>query len=130
MRMLAFCDGACQPNPGPAAYGYVLCDADGTVIESGNGPIGQATNNQAEYHAAQAAATAAWAHRPQELILHLDSQLVVRQLNGLYSTRNPVLAKMLRQVQQTLNEFAYYEVKHIDREQNKRADCLASQALP
>jgi ribonuclease HI len=123
------CDGASRGNPGPAAIGVVLTDASGATIESFGRPIGTATNNVAEYRAVSAGLEAARAHGLDALELRLDSELVVRQLNGQYKVRHPALADLKDDVDRLLAAFRSVRILHVPREENREADRLANEAL-
>ena len=88
MMIEAFCDGGARGNPGPAAFGYVI-KKDGQIIKSGNGYIGIATNNVAEYTAVIEALTWLESSYPKvSLTFYLDSKLVASQLLGIYKVKN------------------------------------------
>jgi ribonuclease HI len=122
-------DGACRGNPGPAAIGVSIENADGEEIARASETIGNATNNVAEYRAlikALEMLIELGARKPQLL---LDSELVVRQVQGEYRVRNPRMLDLFEDVQALLPEFSRVDVRHIPREENTRADALANQAL-
>ena len=129
MRVIAWADGASRGNPGPASYGYVLTDEHGAELDAGGEVIGRATNNVAEYRGAIAAAQAALRVGADELELRLDSQLVVRQVEGRYRVRNAALKPLYDRLLDLLDEFDDAQMVHVPREQNARADRLANAAL-
>lgn len=124
------CDGACRGNPGPSGYGFVLYDGDGTLVEEGSGPLGRATNNQAEYLALEAALACLARHAVEEVVVCMDSQLVVRQVLGAYQVRQPTLRRLWHRVREQLASLkaAGVEValRHVPREENAEADRLAN----
>lgn len=129
LRLVAYSDGASRGNPGPAAFGAVILDEDGQEVGQVAQAIGRATNNVAEYRGAIAALRAALALCPTELELRMDSELIVRQVQGRYRVRNATLRPLyveLRALIDTLDEF---QISHVPREQNQRADALANAAL-
>src|SRR3989338_3937613 len=81
-------DGGARGNPGPAAYGYVLRDPDGTVIAKEGKTIGKGTNNAAEYQGVIAGLRRAKGLKAVPLACYLDSELVVKQLNGEYKVKD------------------------------------------
>ena len=105
MRVIAWADGASRGNPGPASYGYVVTDEHGVEVDAGGEAIGRATNNVAEYRGAIAAAQAALRSGADELELRLDSQLVVRQVEGRYRVRNAALKPLYDRLLDLLDEF-------------------------
>ena len=129
MRLTAYADGASRGNPGPAAYGAAVFDEEGGELRAVREAIGRGTNNEAEYRGAIAAVRAALELGATELELRLDSQLIVRQLQGSYRVRNERLKPLYRQLLALVDQLAAFNVDHVPREQNKRADALANAAL-
>ncbi len=128
-KWLVYTDGASRGNPGPAAIGAVVYDESGREVHTVSQRIGRATNNEAEYRAAIAGLEAALALGAREVQLIMDSELVVRQLSGRYKVRNPNLRRLFGRVKDLQWRFASFEARSIPREENKRADRLANQAL-
>ncbi len=129
MHLIAYADGASRGNPGPAAYGAVLCDADDAELDAWGLPIGRATSNVAEYHGAIAAVEAALERGAATLELRLDSELIVRQLEGRYRVRNQQLKPLFKQLTTLIERLESFQVAHVYRERNTRADALANDAL-
>ena len=129
MHLIAYADGASRGNPGPAAYGAVLCDADGVELDAWGNAIGRATNNVAEYHGAIAAVEAALERGATKLELRLDSDLIVQQVRGTYRVRKQQLKPLFNQLMSLLGELDHFEINHVYRERNTRADAMANQAL-
>jgi len=127
--VVAHCDGASRGNPGPAAIGVVLRDASGNEMATISETIGRTTNNVAEYAAVIRAAQKARELGATELTLLLDSELLVYQLNGTYRVRATHLRSLHRRALQALAHFARWNVKHVPRRRNARADALANAAL-
>jgi ribonuclease HI len=128
-KWLVYADGASRGNPGPAAIGAVVYDESGAELHTVSRAIGRATNNEAEYRAAIAGLEAALALGAKEIELRMDSELVVRQVSGRYKVRNPGLKPLFGRVKDLQWRFASFEVNHVRREANRRADQLANQAL-
>ena len=82
------CDGGSRGNPGPGAYGFVLCDPAGVEIEARGEYLGVCTNNVAEYRSLIAGLAAAAEHGVRDLVVRMDSQLVVRQMLGQYRVKH------------------------------------------
>jgi len=134
MEAVGYADGACEGNPGPAAYGGVLYAADGTgdcghLLDTVSAHIGHGTNNQAEYEGAIAVCDAALRHGVTMLTLYLDSQLVVRQINGAYKVKSSTLRPLHTKLLGLLRTFDAYTISHVPRTQNRVADKLAGDAL-
>ena len=122
-------DGASQHNPGPAAIGATIKDEQGKLITSISQPIGQATNNQAEYRAVIAALESAISLGASQVDMYSDSELIVRQINGRYRVKNASLKPLYQEVKQLQNQLKGFTITHVPREQNREADSLAGKAL-
>jgi ribonuclease HI len=124
-------DGGSRGNPGPAAIGYILFNADRSIVVEFGQTIGETTNNQAEYQAIVAGLKAAINLPVQgHLTCKLDSQLVVRQINGVYKMKNEELRPWLEQIKELIPQLpGGVEFIDIPREQNKEADALVNRAL-
>lgn len=123
-------DGASRGNPGEAACAYVICRDGQPPIEKAD-CLGQMTNNQAEYtalvRALQRALELGSQHR---VILHSDSELMVKQMNGEYRVKNEELRGLYEQACALRRRFeGAVTIRHVRREQNKRADQLCNEAL-
>jgi ribonuclease HI len=123
------CDGASRGNPGPAAVGFVLTDSHGNEVLARGATIGAATNNVAEYSALLRGLEAALALGVRRLRVRMDSELVVRQMQGRYRVRHPRLQPLFGAVQQLRARFEALHIEHVPRAANARADGLANQAL-
>jgi len=128
-RVVIFTDGASLDNPGPAAIGATIKDEQGRLITSISQPIGQTTNNQAEYRAIIAALENAIRLGANQVDMHSDSELVVRQINGQYRVRKASLKPVYQKVKQLQSQFESFTITHVPRQQNKEADRLANMAL-
>jgi ribonuclease HI len=129
LRLVAYADGASRGNPGPASFGAVVLDVDGHELQALGGQIGRNTNNVAEYQGAIAAVEAALELGATELDLHMDSQLIVRQVEGRYRVRNAMLKPLFDKLVALLDQLDGFKIRHVPREQNTRADALANAAL-
>lgn len=126
-----FSDGGSRGNPGPAAYGFVIYDPAGEVLAEKSEYIGVTTNNQAEYQGIVAALEGVKdLNISGPLTCKLDSQLVVRQINGIYKMKNADLKPWLDKVRGLVAELPYKTTfVDVPREQNKHADRLVNVAL-
>ena len=122
-------DGGARGNPGPAAIGVVVRDADGTVVESVGETIGRQTNNVAEYQALLRGIELAAAHGATEVELIGDSELVVRQIEGRYKVKNAAMKDLHAETKKALAKFDSWSIRHVKRAQNADADKLVNQAL-
>ncbi|MDD5041779.1 MAG: ribonuclease HI family protein [Candidatus Peribacteraceae bacterium] len=125
-----FTDGGSRGNPGQAAIGCILEDpARGVTLKEHMERIGIETNNVAEYRALIEGLKLAKHYQPNKLICHLDSELIVRQLNGQYQVRMVHLKPFVEEIQALARSFRSVTFKHIPRSDNFRADALVNRAL-
>jgi len=122
-------DGGARGNPGPAAIGVVVRDADGVVLEELGEAIGRATNNVAEYRALLRGIELAAAHGATELELIGDSELVVRQIEGRYKVKDATMRELHAEAKRELAGFERWSIRHVRREANADADRLVNAAL-
>jgi len=121
-------DGAARGNPGPAAFSFIIQKEGSRTIEE-KGLLGITTNNLAEYNALVRALKRASEMDAKRLIIHSDSELLVKQMNGQYRVKNADLRELHDQAKKLIGEFDNVEIRHVRREQNNRADELCNQAL-
>lgn len=124
-----YADGAARGNPGPAAAGYVLDDPDGRPAAAGGRALGRATNNVAEYRALVEGLARALELGVESIEVRMDSELVVRQMTGIYRVKNEGLKPLFAEAQALSRRFARFAIRHVPREQNARADAEANRAL-
>lgn len=124
-----FIDGASRGNPGEAGFGVHVESADGSTLAGLYGFLGRATNNVAEYEALLHALRWARDRGAHQIAVFSDSELVVKQMNGLYKVKHPDMAPRYREAQALLRRFPKASIAHVRREQNREADRLANQAV-
>jgi ribonuclease HI len=130
MTLFAHTDGASRGNPGESGIGFVLRDELGNVLFSAGGYIGTATNNIAEYQALLACLRKALTMECKHLIVHSDSQLMVRQMCGQYRVKDKTLQTFHREAKSLLERAPFsFRILHVDREQNGDADTLANSGI-
>ena len=127
--MTVHVDGGARGNPGPAAIGVVVSDSDGTVLDEVAERIGVATNNVAEYRAVLRGVERAAALGASEIDLVNDSELVARQLTGVYKVKHPAMKPLHEQAMAALGGFDRWSIRSVPRAQNARADELVNRAL-
>ena len=127
--MVIHADGASRGNPGPAAIGATIKDETGRLISRISRRIGITTNNQAEYQAVIAALEETTKLGARQASVYLDSELIVKQINGKYRVKNRALKPLYQQVKQWQSHFESFTIMHVPRQQNKEADNLANAAL-
>ncbi|HJX04430.1 MAG TPA: ribonuclease HI family protein [Thermoplasmata archaeon] len=130
-KIKVFSDGAARGNPGPAAIAYSVYDESGVCIDSGARLIGRATNNEAEYEALLLAMDRACAHCKDNAHFYLDSELVVKQVNGKYRARDERMRDYLNEVQLKMKCFRIVRVTHVPRENEgaQLVDRMVNEAL-
>jgi len=121
-------DGASKGNPGPAGIGGVILDDQGKTHEVKKA-IGVATNNQAEYTALIETLKQSRTLGGEVLHVFSDSELVVRQLNGIYRVKDLKLIPLYKEAVALARSFQKVTFRHVPREENKEADALANQAV-
>jgi ribonuclease HI len=128
MIVHAFTDGAARGNPGESGIGVIFKDEKGAILAKLYGYIGEATNNTAEYQALLVCLkNASTTTKCSKLVVHSDSELMVRQILGQYKVKDPNLKALFLKVQHILAKATFeFEIKHVVRELNKEADQLAN----
>jgi len=124
-----FFDGSSHGNPGPSGIGIVILDELGRVLDKLSRFIGFKTNNEAEYHALIEALRRALQLDAEKVELYSDSELVVRQVKGIYSIKDEKLKELHLACVDLLKNFKEYEIKYVPRELNAEADRLANEAI-
>ena len=128
MRARLFTDGGARGNPGPAAYGYVLEAADGTVLAAHGQAIGVATNNVAEYRGLLAGLEKALELHVPEVEVVSDSELLVKQMTGEYRVKNEVLRGLSIEAARLARQIGKVSYRAVRREHNELADRLVNEA--
>jgi ribonuclease HI len=122
-------DGGSRGNPGPASYGVVIRDAQGKIVAKLKKYIGRMTNNVAEYYGLIAALDYAQSHEIRALRIESDSELLVKQMRGLYKVKSGDLQPLFERAKKMSLGFESFRIDHVYREQNREADALANEAL-
>lgn len=124
-----YSDGGSRGNPGPSGGGYVIYRG-GEEVGRGSHFYGPMTNNQAEYLALRDGLRDAFDHFP-DLGVHcfMDSELVVKQMQGHYKVKNQQLRSIYEEVNRIVEQFKSFKIAHVRREQNTVADMLANEAM-
>lgn len=133
-KIIIYTDGGARGNPGPAGVGVSIQDVAGREVGYVSEYIGETTNNQAEYEALYYALQKAKEIFGKKLSgmhieVRMDSELVVRQLGGLYKVKDPGLKEQFARIAKVQVECPNLTFTHVRREQNKRADQLVNDAL-
>lgn len=128
-RCKLFTDGASRGNPGQAGAGAVLYDGDSLELAAKSVYLGTCTNNVAEYKALLIGLQEALRLGCTELTIALDSELIVRQLQGRYKVKNETLLLLFNEVREHLARLGKWSIVHVPRAQNARADQLANRGI-
>ncbi len=129
MKVIIHTDGGSRGNPGPAAAGFTLDDADGHRLQAKAFFLGETTNNVAEYTALIKALEAARKLGARQVTVHTDSELMVRQLSGAYKVKSESIRPLFEHVNELRSRFESCLVRHVMREKNAEADRIVNQAL-
>src|SRR4030088_1322550 len=127
--LIAHSDGGARGNPGPAGYGVVIEDESGRKVASLSEYLGHQTNNFAEYQGLIAGLEYALAHGPKALKVISDSELLVRQIKGIYKVKNAVLKDLHARAKELISQLDWFSIDHALREHNREADELGNEAM-
>lgn len=127
--LIAHVDGASRGNPGDAAFGVWISDADGETVAGFGDFLGRQTNNHAEYRGLLAVLEWAENNDVRDLTVRSDSQLVVRQMNGGYRVKSAGLRPLWEEARTRSSRLRGFRIEHVRREDNEIADRLANLAI-
>ena len=127
MILYVYTDGASRGNPGHAGIAYVIYNEDKAILSKYSQYIGETTNNVAEYIALLKAVEQVSHYKPEFVYFYLDSELVVKQLQGEYKVRSEHLMEIYKKIKNYINNINC-KIEYIPRESNKIADKLAKDA--
>jgi ribonuclease HI len=122
-------DGGARGNPGPAGAGFVLAAADGAIIAQGGRFLGESTNNVAEYEALIWGLETAAELGVRRIAVFCDSELVVRQVTGVYRVKHENMKPLFVRALALLRTFESFDVRHVRRAENVAADALVNEAI-
>ena len=126
MKFRAHIDGAARGNPGPAGAGVFIESEDDRPAEELFESLGRATNNVAEYRALLLALRRAKEMEADTVEILSDSLLLVQQVNGIFKVKAPHLIPIVSDAVRQAKSFRRFSIRHVPREQNKKADRLAN----
>ncbi len=127
--LIAHSDGGARGNPGPAGYGVVIQDEAGRKVAALSEYLGHQTNNFAEYQGLIAALEYAIGHGHKALKVVSDSELLVRQIKGIYKVKNSTLQELHGRAKELIARLDWFSIDHALREHNREADELANEAM-
>ena len=127
--LVAYSDGGARGNPGPSGYGVVIQDEAGHKVASLSEYLGHQTNNFAEYQGLIAALEYAVQHGHKALKVVSDSELLVRQIKGIYKVKNATLQDLHARAKELIAKLEWFSIGHVLRGHNQEADRLANAAM-
>ncbi len=128
-KLIVHTDGGSRGNPGPAAAGFVIDDADGKRLAARAFFLGESTNNVAEYTALVRALEAAGQLGAKQVTVFSDSELLVRQIGGRYKVKSDQIRPLFDEVRALMGQFDSCDIRHVRREKNREADRLVNLVL-
>ena len=129
MKLLVHVDGGARGNPGPAAAGCVISTPDGETLAEHAQLLGSATNNVAEYRALLLGLEQARRLGAEEVDVIGDSELIAKQVQGVYKVKHPSMRPLHLQAIEALRGFRSWSIRTVPRAQNAHADALVNDAL-
>jgi len=129
MKVIVHVDGGARGNPGPAAAASVISSPDGAVLEESSELLGVTTNNVAEYRALLLGLARARALGATEVEVVGDSELIAKQVQGVYKVKHEAMRPLHREARAALGAFARWSIRSVPRVQNAEADALVNAAL-
>ena len=128
-HLIAYSDGGARGNPGPAGYGVVIQDETGKKVAALSEYLGHQTNNVAEYQGLIAALEYAVENGHKALKVISDSELLVRQIKGIYKVKNSTLQELHGRAKDLIAQLDWFSIGHVLRGHNQEADNLANAAM-
>ena len=128
-QLSIYTDGASRGNPGEAGAGVIIYNEHGELVKKVKRYLGTTTNNVAEYSALIIALEEAQQLKGDVLHLFSDSELMVRQMNGIYKVKDSKMKVLASEARELLSHFMHYTISAIERKKNKEADTLANLAI-
>ncbi|HLH13924.1 MAG TPA: ribonuclease HI family protein [Solirubrobacteraceae bacterium] len=129
MKLIVHVDGGARGNPGPAAAACVLSAPDGEILAEHSELLGTATNNVAEYRALLLGLARARELGADEVEVIGDSELIAKQVQGVYKVKHPAMRPLHLDAMQALRAFERWSIRTVPRAQNAHADALVNAAL-
>jgi ribonuclease HI len=129
MKVIVNVDGGARGNPGPAAAACVISSPTGELLGEHAQLLGNVTNNVAEYRALLLGLEQALALGADEVEVVGDSELIAKQVQGLYKVKHPAMRPLHLQAMEDLRQFTSWSIRTVPRAQNAHADALVNEAL-
>ncbi len=128
-QLVLHVDGGARGNPGPAAIGVVVSTPEGEQVARYGEKIGETTNNVAEYRAVLKGLELAAGYGARHVQVVNDSELVARQLSGVYKVKHPAMLELHGLATAALEQFDTWTIESVPREHNVDADTLVNEVL-
>ena len=128
-KLYIYTDGGSRGNAGPSGIGVIIQDSKRKKIKEISKYIGEATNNIAEYNALLHGLEEADEKKASDIVVYMDSELLVRQLSGEYRVKDEAMRPLFEKALAILKRFDSFEIKHVAREKNREADKLVNKAI-
>ncbi len=129
MKVVVHVDGGSRGNPGPAAAASVVSTPSGEVLDEASELLGTVTNNVAEYRALLLGLARAGALGASEVEVVNDSELIAKQVQGLYKVKHAAMRPLHGEATAALRAFEAWKIRSVPRAQNAHADALVNAAL-
>jgi ribonuclease HI len=129
MKVVVHVDGGSRGNPGPAAAASVVSTPSGEILDEASELLGTVTNNVAEYRALLLGLARAGTLGATELEVVNDSELIAKQIQGLYKVKHAAMRPLHSEAMAALGAFKAWKVRSVPRAQNAHADALVNAAL-
>ncbi len=129
MKVIVHVDGGARGNPGPAAAACVISTPDGEILGEHAQLLGKQTNNVAEYRALLLGLARAGELGATEIEVIGDSELIAKQVKGMYKVKHPAMRPLYLEAMQALKAFDSWSIRTVPRAQNAEADALVNAAL-
>jgi ribonuclease HI len=129
MKLIVHVDGGARGNPGPAAAASVVSSPDGELLDEHAQLLGKVTNNVAEYRALLLGLARAKELGASEVEVIGDSELIAKQIQGLYKVKHPSMRPLYLEAKEALRGFDSWSIRTVPRAQNAEADALVNAAL-
>jgi ribonuclease HI len=129
MKVIVHVDGGARGNPGPAAAAAVISTPGGEQLAEHAELLGEATNNVAEYRALLLGLREAQALGAEEVEVVGDSELIAKQVQGIYKVKHPAMRPLHLDAMKALRGFASWSIRTVPRAENADADALVNAAL-
>jgi ribonuclease HI len=129
VKVVVHVDGGSRGNPGPSAAAAVVSSPDGEVLDEATELLGVQTNNVAEYRGFLLGLVRARALGATEVEVVNDSELIAKQVQGLYKVKHPAMRPLHQRALAALADFEHWSIRSVPRARNADADALVNQAL-